>query len=464
MTRALAASCPALAAVVLVALVTPEVHAQAGDVRVGAALLRADGSPLGLGDRLVLGERAILVLTVEAPVDARVFVPSNPSLSPFRLLERPPPPERRVDGARVTEVHRLPVTPLRVGAKKLPAIEVVYQAADGTSGSVRTERLRIRVDGRLGNEQDPRLGAAPPAVEVIATNWALVWALSILGASVVATLLTLIVLRLLRSRLEAARPPPPPRPANVVALDKLASLGGVTDLESPELMAAIVDVLREYLGGRYGFDGLEHTTREMRLELQGLDLKGITSTEITAMLEDADLVKFARLEPSLDEAQALIPRVRVIVETTWEEPEEVEELAAALPLLEPASAAERVKAGLVDVVLALAIASLTLTGLWAFSALEWGWTAVLAMGLVLWLRDAAGPGSPGKALLGLRVVRRTERQGAPSLGRRLLRNLLLLLPPAGLPVEVLVLIYHPLRHRVGDLMSGTQVVRGGGRA
>jgi uncharacterized RDD family membrane protein YckC len=61
-------------------------------------------------------------------------------------------------------------------------------------------------------------------------------------------------------------------------------------------------------------------------------------------------------------------------------------------------------------------------------------------------------------LYGLRVVRNDELQSSPSVGARIARNGLLFVAPAGLPVEALVLIHHPLRRRIGDAWAGTEVV------
>ncbi|MCB9729441.1 MAG: hypothetical protein H6744_08935 [Deltaproteobacteria bacterium] len=410
----------------------------------------------------MLGAPAVLLVTVEAPAEARLFVPANPAIEPFRVNGEPAPPVRTVEGGRATELHRFRVRPLRMGAKAIDPIEVVWRMPDGSSASVETQRLRVRIDGRLTNEDDPRLASAPPPVPVITTNWALIWTLSVLGAAALATLLTLIVLRVLRNRLRAAVPPPPPRPADEVALEKLAWLE-TADLPAIARYTRAVDVLREYLGGRFDVDALEATTRELLAALDA-ELTGVEHRQaVRAILEDADLVKFARLEPGDDEARALIPSVRTIVIGTWVAPEPTRpEPAVEAPVaLAPASAAERVRAGLVDVGLALAIGALVVGACWAFGRVDQAWTGVLAMGLSLWLRDAFGPGSPGKALGGLRVVVRAPGQPSPRLGARLLRNALLLLPPIGLPVAALTLIYHPLRHRLGDVWARTEVVRGG---
>jgi len=126
--------------------------------------------------------------------------------------------------------------------------------------------------------------------------------------------------------------------------------------------------------------------------------------------------------------------------------------------LEPASAAARLRAALVDALLAAALACLGSAGVWIALSPAWAWLGVLLAGVYLLLRDLGGPGSPGKVLYGLRVVRRDELQTSPGVGARLARNALLLIAPAGLPVEALVLIHHPLRRRIGDSWGDTEVV------
>jgi uncharacterized RDD family membrane protein YckC len=448
----------ALVAGALVVLASPalaQTAAPPSPVNVRAELLHADGQAVSDEAPLKLGEAATFRLVVEAPPDARVYAPTNPAIAPLRLRGSPGPPQRKVAGQRVVEVHDLPVTALRVGVKVIKPVEVPYRLADGTDGSVLTQRLRVRVLGHLTDVQDPRLAAPPMPVQVIGTNWVLVWSLTVLGAAVLTALLTLLVLFFLRAYLETLIPPAPPRPANEVALEALVLLA-VAEIPPSERYAGVIDVLRAYLGGRFGFDGLECTTRELMSSLTGVDLKEVTDTELRLVLEDADLVKFAGIEPSDEEAQRLVPAVRRVVEITWEEPEEVVEVGYRR--MEPASASSRLRAGLVDALLAAALGALTTGGVWVAVAPAWAWTGVLVSGLYLFVRDLGGPGSPGKVLYGLRLVRTDELQSSPSYGARLLRNLLLFCAPAGLPLESLVLVHHPLRRRIGDVWANTEVV------
>src|SRR5690606_28846531 len=131
-------------------------------------------------------------------------------------------------------------------------------------------------------------------------------ALATLLGLVLAALLAALVYYL-RKRPKKVPPPAPARPAWEVALEDLHSLrhAGLVQMERyAEHFDRASDILRRYLGDRYGFDGLESTTHEIiaRLRRLGGDLPDLDSVE--RLLRRADLVKFARLTPSEDECQA----------------------------------------------------------------------------------------------------------------------------------------------------------------
>ena len=285
-----------------------------------AVLHEADGQPFS-GQGLAqarLGEVLEWTIDIAAPGDAGVFVPTNPALGSFRLVRSveeslPAPADTNQRRTRT----RLQLRALRMGAEAIPPIEVSWRLADGTSGSFETPRQRVRVAGHLDNEQNPALGDRPAPVSVVATNWWLVTLVTLLGGALLAVVLAPLVRRLRRGR-GPEPPPPPPRPANEVALERLAWLEQA-ELPADERYAGAVDALREYLGGRYEFDGLESTTAELMEELAARDVDGVAHAEVQSILDDADLVKFAKLVPSGDEARALIVRVREIVVATWRE-------------------------------------------------------------------------------------------------------------------------------------------------
>ncbi|MCC6623822.1 MAG: RDD family protein [Deltaproteobacteria bacterium] len=437
---------------------TAPAEVAAPPVTVSARLVAADGQPV---TSLKLSTPEVLEITATAPQGATVFGPFRPALGSFEVIE-PRPGSVKPDGDKRVETWRFLVLPLRLGVEKVPAIEIPDRLADGTQGVVSTPILRVRVQGFLDNEQDPAPGAAPAPVDVIARNWALIWALSIGGALVLAALVTLFVLKALDARFRALAPTPPPRPANEVALERLDALDRTpaAELDGAQRLAATIDVLRGYLQGRYQIDAPEMTTRELMAALDGVDLKGVSKLEVGQLLEDTDLVKFARIVPKEDEARAVSPVVRKIVVDTWEPPKvEVEEIVR----LEPASLRQRVYAAGVDVGLGLALSGLFVGLLLVTGAgLAWAGLVIPIVGLVLALRDAGGR-SLGKALLGTSVVERSKRQPPSSARQRMKRNALLFVWPLTLPLEALVLRKHPLGLRLGDLWADTEIVRGGRR-
>ena len=89
-------------------------------------------------------------------------------------------------------------------------------------------------------------------------------------AALLGGLLTWLIVRKLRARV-LLRPGPPPRPAHEIALEKLDRLGAYGFLENADnrpFYFAVSEVIREYLGARFGFDSLELTTDELIAELQ----------------------------------------------------------------------------------------------------------------------------------------------------------------------------------------------------
>ena len=411
---------------------------------------------------LKLGDVLQLEVTAISPANAHVYGPYHPALGSFQVTEVLPATVK-VEADRRTETWRFKVIILRLGVEKLPPIEVPYELADGTKGQVATPILRVRVQGRLENEQDPAPGALPEPLPVITTNWALIWILSIGGALVFAALITFFVLKALEARFRALAPPPPPRPAIDVALERLAAIDQqpASELDGAERLAATIDALRVYLDGRYHIDAPEMTTRELLGALDEVDLKTIQKSEIATLLEDTDLVKFARLMPGESDARATSPIVRRIVTETWEPPKVVIE---EIMRREPASLKQRYYAAAIDVGLALVLGGLLVSALVVAGAnMALAGLAIPLVGLALMLRDVGGQ-SPGKLMLGTRIVVRLDADGhqdPSNAAERVKRNALLLVWPITLPLEALVLNAHPLRLRLGDLWAETEVVLAG---
>ena len=96
----------------------------------------------------------------------------------------------------------------------------------------------------------------------------------------------------------------PKLPSHIVAINKIDEIKGDTSLRvegnEKAYYTQLTDVLREYLERRFGFNAMEMTTSEIVDEL--LKIKDKESIkELKEILEVADLVKFAKMHPTMYE-------------------------------------------------------------------------------------------------------------------------------------------------------------------
>ena len=246
----------------------------------------------------------------------------------------PPTLEREDDGERAKTTVRIPVVPLpeEPGRAKLtlPPLPISVARASGELITLCTKPHPLIVDDPIANTPDAKPKDNPPPrrqVEEWTTAKHVVYASLI--ALVVGGLVAWLVGRWLR-RPRPAPPGPPPRPPWEVAREELHDLRLarlVDDQRFTEHFDRVSFTIRKYLGDRYGFDGLESTTREILSVLRrvvppvaGLEL-------IERFLRKADLVKFARLTPNAEECTVALEQGEEMVQRT-------------VPVLEPAPVAD----------------------------------------------------------------------------------------------------------------------------
>ena len=74
--------------------------------------------------------------------------------------------------------------------------------------------------------------------------------------------------------------------------------------------------MREYLGARFGFDGLESTTDEILRPCGARRTSACRCPSWPAFLQECDLVKFADMTPTLDECERALMQAERVVRTT----------------------------------------------------------------------------------------------------------------------------------------------------
>jgi hypothetical protein len=272
---------------------------------------------LGLEPKKVgVGELLKLRVAASVPVGDDVTLPEQ-TFGGFELNDK----RARVEPAKAGKqrfVFELDLQGFEPGEQELPALQVRVVTKEGAVGSVRTEPTKVSVSSLLANEPnaEPRGPTAP--VEVMEDDFTLLYVAYAIGGALAVALLTWLAMRWWQRRERPEPPPPPPRPAWEVAVEKLAELRRkkqtmIEQGQGVEFVDAVSDVVREYLGGRFGFDGLETTSDEMLLELTRRRANVGLIGEVRAYLYRCDLVKFAKVIPDQDEADLVFAKAQDIV-------------------------------------------------------------------------------------------------------------------------------------------------------
>lgn len=250
------------------------------------------------------------------PAGTRVYFPENPAVAPL-VLVKAARETSAVLGAGTGESHALTLLPVRTGAAVVPPVEVPYVTADGQARTVRTPEVRVQVGSVLSDTAAPELAATGAPVAVRVRNTPLLLGLAGLAVAILAAALGILGWRRFVAWRDARRPPPPPRPPRDVALERLAQIEALGLAEAgryQELAFQVSEVLREFLGGTYGFAGVDLTTWEVLRALERKDLGRLARPELEDFLSVCDLIKFAKYAPAPAEAAQLIPRAREAVE------------------------------------------------------------------------------------------------------------------------------------------------------
>lgn len=211
----------------------------------------------------------------------------------------------------------LPKEPGRSGMV-LPPVPIAIARANGEYLTLCTRPHAIVVDDPINNERDPQVRQNPPP-RPQREDWPLARNLTIgipLGAAL--ALAGVWLWRRWRSRPRIVVQPPPRLPW-LVALDELSSVRRSGLLEAgrnDEYFDRVSDCVRKYLGARYGFDGLETTTDEMRALLKRVRPPVPELKRIAEFLAECDLVKFARFVPDEKDCVDTLTRGEEIVRRT----------------------------------------------------------------------------------------------------------------------------------------------------
>jgi hypothetical protein len=240
--------------------------------------------------------------------------------------------ERKESGERATTTLGLSFVPLPKKPGRsvvvVPPFPISIARASGDVIVVCTRRHEVSIEDPIANVPSPKPKANPPPrlqreVWTFLKNAVAIGGIALVVGAVVAMLVTLWL-----RRPRPAPPPPPARPPWETAFEELYDLrhaGLVAEGRFAEHFDRVSDIVRKYLGARFGFDGLESTTREAlyvlrrvtpSLESPSGDFAASPLDSIESFLRQADLVKFAKTVPTAEDCELALTRAERIISAT----------------------------------------------------------------------------------------------------------------------------------------------------
>jgi len=280
-------------------------------------------------DSVRVGEVLTLTVSVSGVSDdAEVSFPELPDTGTVTALG---PPQVLGDTPPGLRTARYRLAAWDVGDLILPEADVRIVTAVAEL-AVPMPELSVRVSSMIPIDANPDTLAWQPPADVMGGNWSMRDKLAVTGLLLALLIGTLVAVR--RGGIVSPVPVPagtPPRERALAALARLqeAQLAEVGEFKG--YYSALSQIVREFLADNDARWGLDLTTPELVAAVGGQKLEPDDVLALGQLLVGADLVKFARSRPTLDEAAASMESARRWVEAfelAEDEPEQATEVIA----------------------------------------------------------------------------------------------------------------------------------------
>jgi len=287
---------------------------------------------------IYIGDRIDYSIIVKHDKNLRIEQPGEGlHLGMFEIKEFNFSKPQEKDGF-VTQRYDFTISVFDTGSFTIPPFPIAY-FPDTTKQYkiIEAAPIDIYVKSLLSGEEAPQLKDIKPPVD-FPFNYTLLY--SILGIVAVLALAAFFGYRKWKSKKETGflfSAPPKARPAHEVALAALKELYASDLLDKEELKAffsKLSEIIRIYIEGRFFISALEETTYEIIRDIHAhLDEKEMI--RLSFILEQSDLVKFAKFNPEKEaiehlktETEQFVQRTKIILKEEINSPQEPENAPA----------------------------------------------------------------------------------------------------------------------------------------
>ena len=311
--RRLLAALPPVALAALVALAAvrgvPTVSAQTPPVGVGVVV-----EPTSV----TVGEVFTITLSAVHPPDYHVIFPNLPDRTEDGFEIRSQRPIAAVDNGdgTLTSSVIIEAALFRVGEHSTPALSVGARAPGGGDVVYRPARpvaitVESVLDGSAGGVgRQANILIAPQSEMSSPPLWP--W---FAGGALVLAAVAFFARRYWLGANGRAYPPGAPAEVALAELDRIERLDLPAVGEFSRHYTLVSDCLRAFLNGQFGVPTMERATSEIAAEFRVAEFRAAAAPEAeisgaVAILEESDLVKFARLSPEPAEAREAVSASR----------------------------------------------------------------------------------------------------------------------------------------------------------
>jgi hypothetical protein len=267
--------------------------------------------------RVRLGEPFLYQLVITHSLAQRYELRIPAAMGPFELLDQSRLRQDAKEAATTT--FKLKLALFELGKNTLPDLEL--QVVEG--GEVdRFVAAGMEVEGisslpaDVGDKGASLYDIKPPE-EVPIRSYRLIWALLAAAALIAAGYAAVRWIRRPRPIRAAPIPLDPLNRRMLAALDQLRKKDLPSQGRAREFYFDLSEILRAYLGERYGFEALECTSAELMEAAARLQAPGLPRQELAGFVQRSDLVKFAKAEGASSDCEQDLQFGYRLVQQTW---------------------------------------------------------------------------------------------------------------------------------------------------
>ena len=268
-----------------------------------------------LKPKIKIGDEIRLLVQVDRPRKFTVTPLSDKmDLSPFEIKKVDASPTLRGQN-RMQETYGLTLTVFEIGDLKIPPLTIRYEDESGRPGETRTETVLVTVVSvgkKLTDKDDIRPIKGPVSLGLLRFRS---WVFGILAGFLTVVLTVKLVRRWLRRNKDLESRKPPHIRANI-ELERLKSQGLLEEKKIKEYYSGLSDILRNYMDRTWKFQTHEYTTAEILKFLKENNVDKDIIEKVRDVLEETDLVKFAKRVPERALAERLEKEILEVAELT----------------------------------------------------------------------------------------------------------------------------------------------------